>query len=50
MHSATYLSIDSLYNETQPHIFQETTDGLLHAFSEFPEYKKSWAGYEVQML
>ncbi|KAL0959506.1 hypothetical protein HGRIS_011216 [Hohenbuehelia grisea] len=44
MRSATYLSIDSLYDEIQARIVQEMMHGLFHAFLEFAEYESLTAG------
>ncbi|CCL98740.1 uncharacterized protein FIBRA_00745 [Fibroporia radiculosa] len=39
MRSATYLSLDTLYDEIQARIVQEMMHGLFHAFLEFSEYE-----------
>jgi hypothetical protein len=44
MRSASYLSIDSLYDEIQARIVQEMMHGLFHAFLEFAEYEKVTGG------
>jgi hypothetical protein len=44
MRSATYLSIDALYDEIQARIVQEMMHGLFHAFLEFAEYEKVTGG------
>ncbi|KAI0816056.1 hypothetical protein BC628DRAFT_1151658 [Trametes gibbosa] len=44
MRSATYLSIDSLYDEIQARIVQEMMHGLFHAFLEFSEYEAITGG------
>ena len=44
MRSATYLSIDSLYDEVQARIVQEMMHGLFHAFLEFTEYERITGG------
>lgn len=44
MRSATYLSIDSLYDEIQARIVQEMMHGLFHAFLEFAEYERITGG------
>jgi hypothetical protein len=44
MRSATYLSIDSLYDEIQARIVQEMMHGLFHAFLEFSEYERVTGG------
>jgi len=44
MRSASYLSIDSLYDEIQARIVQEMMHGLFHAFLEFPEYERITGG------
>ncbi|EPQ52000.1 hypothetical protein GLOTRDRAFT_140479 [Gloeophyllum trabeum ATCC 11539] len=44
MRSATYLSLDSLYNEIQARIVQEMMHGLFHAFLEFSEYERITGG------
>lgn len=44
MRSATYLSIDSLYDEIQARIVQEMMHGLFHAFLEFTEYERITGG------
>ncbi|TCD60035.1 hypothetical protein EIP91_010856 [Steccherinum ochraceum] len=40
MRSATYLSLDTLYDEVQARIVQEMMHGLFHAFLEFSEYER----------
>ncbi|KAJ8520850.1 hypothetical protein ONZ45_g2358 [Pleurotus djamor] len=40
MRSATYLSIQTLYDEVQARIVQEMMHGLFHAFLEFSEYER----------
>ncbi|KAH8073810.1 hypothetical protein BXZ70DRAFT_1068977 [Cristinia sonorae] len=44
MRSATYLSLDTLYDEVQARIVQEMMHGLFHAFLEFSEYERITAG------
>lgn len=44
MRSATYLSLDALYDEIQARIVQEMLHGLFHAFLEFPEYERITGG------
>ncbi|EGO03664.1 hypothetical protein SERLA73DRAFT_69514 [Serpula lacrymans var. lacrymans S7.3] len=44
MRSATYLSLDSLYDEIQARIVQEMMHGLFHAFLEFAEYERITGG------
>ena len=44
MRSATYLSIDALYDEIQARIVQEMMHGLFHAFLEFTEYERITGG------
>ncbi|EIW55420.1 uncharacterized protein TRAVEDRAFT_173142 [Trametes versicolor FP-101664 SS1] len=44
MRSATYLSLDSLYDEIQARIVQEMMHGLFHAFLEFSEYEAITGG------
>jgi BTB/POZ domain len=44
MRSATYLSINSLYDEIQARIVQEMMHGLFHAFLEFNEYERITGG------
>lgn len=44
MRSATYLRLDTLYNEIQARIVQEMMHGLCHAFLEFPEYEAITGG------
>ncbi|THG95587.1 hypothetical protein EW026_g6091 [Hermanssonia centrifuga] len=44
MRSATYLSIDTLYDEIQARIVQEMMHGLFHAFLEFSEYERITGG------
>ncbi|KAL6301124.1 hypothetical protein BKA93DRAFT_739317 [Sparassis latifolia] len=39
MRSASYLSLDTLYDEIQARIVQEMMHGLFHAFLEFSEYE-----------
>ena len=39
MRSATHLSLDSLYDEIEVQIIQETMYGLFHTFLEFAEYE-----------
>ena len=39
MRSATYLSLDTLYDKIQARIIQEMMHGLSHAFLEFSGYK-----------
>lgn len=44
LRSATYLSLQSLYDEIQARIVQEMLHGLFHAFLEFSEYERITAG------
>lgn len=44
MRSATYLSLQTLYDEIQARIVQEMMHGLFHAFLPFPEYERLNAG------
>lgn len=44
MRSATYLAIDTLYDEIQARIVQEMMHGLFHAFLEFSEYEAATGG------
>jgi hypothetical protein len=44
MRSATYLSLDALYDEVQARIVQEMMHGLFHAFLEFTEYERITGG------
>ena len=44
MRSATYLGLDSLYDEIQARIVQEMMHGLFHAFLEFSEYERITGG------
>jgi hypothetical protein len=44
MRSATYIQIDSLYDEVQARIVQEMMHGLFHAFLEFSEYERVTGG------
>ncbi|KII84313.1 hypothetical protein PLICRDRAFT_167831 [Plicaturopsis crispa FD-325 SS-3] len=44
MRSATYLALDSLYDEIQARIVQEMLHGLFHAFLEFAEYERITGG------
>ncbi|KAI0071874.1 hypothetical protein K474DRAFT_1668508 [Panus rudis PR-1116 ss-1] len=44
MRSATYLSMDTLYDEIQARIVQEMMHGLFHAFLEFSEYENITGG------
>ncbi|RDX40304.1 hypothetical protein OH76DRAFT_1490393 [Lentinus brumalis] len=44
MRSATYLSLDTLYEEIQARIVQEMMHGLFHAFLEFSEYEAITGG------
>lgn len=44
MRSASYLSIDTLYDEIQARIVQEMMHGLFHAFLEFSEYEAATGG------
>lgn len=44
MRSASYLSLDSLYDEIQARIVQEMMHGLFHAFLEFAEYERITGG------
>lgn len=44
MRSATYLALDTLYDEIQARIVQEMMHGLCHAFLEFPEYEAITGG------
>jgi BTB/POZ domain len=44
MRSATYISIQSLYDEVQARIVQEMMHGLYHAFLEFSEYERITGG------
>ena len=44
MKSATFLSIQSLYDEIQARIVQEMMHGLYHAFLEFSEYERITGG------
>ncbi|KAM5531560.1 hypothetical protein V8D89_014780 [Ganoderma adspersum] len=44
MRSATYLGLDTLYDEIQARIVQEMMHGLFHAFLEFSEYEAITGG------
>ena len=44
MKSATFLSIQSLYDEIQARVVQEMMHGLYHAFLEFSEYERITGG------
>ncbi|KAI1785245.1 hypothetical protein LXA43DRAFT_1117799 [Ganoderma leucocontextum] len=44
MRSATYLALDTLYEEVQARIVQEMMHGLFHAFLEFSEYEAITGG------
>lgn len=44
MRSATYLQLDTLYDEIQARIVQEMMHGLFHAFLEFNEYESITGG------
>jgi hypothetical protein len=44
MRSATYLDLDTLYDEVQARIVQEMMHGLFHAFLEFAEYERITGG------
>ncbi|KAH9910438.1 uncharacterized protein BXZ73DRAFT_93761 [Epithele typhae] len=44
MRSASYLSLDTLYDEIQARIVQEMMHGLCHAFLEFSEYEATTGG------
>ncbi|KAL4249775.1 hypothetical protein ABKN59_007599 [Abortiporus biennis] len=44
MRSASYLSLDTLYDEIQARIVQEMMHGLFHAFLEFSEYEAITGG------
>ncbi|CAL1699854.1 unnamed protein product [Somion occarium] len=44
MRSATYLDMDTLYDEIQARIVQEMMHGLFHAFLEFNEYENITGG------
>ncbi|PIL23652.1 hypothetical protein GSI_14965 [Ganoderma sinense ZZ0214-1] len=44
MRSATYLDLDTLYDEIQARIVQEMMHGLFHAFLEFSEYEAITGG------
>jgi hypothetical protein len=44
MRSASYLALDSLYNEVQARIVQEMMHGLFHTFLEFSEYERITGG------
>ena len=44
MRSASYLALDTLYNEVQARIVQEMMHGLFHTFLEFPEYERITGG------
>lgn len=44
MRSATYISLQSLYDEVQARIVQEMMHGLYHAFLEFSEYERITGG------
>ena len=44
MRSATYISLDSLYNEVQARIVQEMMHGLFHAYVDFAEYERITGG------
>jgi hypothetical protein len=44
MRSASYLSLDTLYDEIQARIVQEMMHGLFHAFLEFAEYERITGG------
>ncbi|KAK0454113.1 uncharacterized protein EV420DRAFT_1765921 [Desarmillaria tabescens] len=44
LRSATYLSLQTLYDEIQARIVQEMMHGLYHAFLEFSEYERITGG------
>lgn len=44
MRSATYLSLDTLYDEVQARIVVEMMHGLFHAFLDFAEYERVTGG------
>jgi hypothetical protein len=44
MRSATYLNLQTLYDEVQARIVQEMMHGLFHAFLEFSEYERITGG------
>lgn len=44
MRSATYISLDSLYDEVQARIVQEMMHGLFHAYVDFTEYERLTGG------
>ncbi|KAF8268918.1 hypothetical protein EI94DRAFT_1799823 [Lactarius quietus] len=44
MRSATYISLDSLYEEVQARIVHEMMHGLFHAYVEFNEYERITGG------
>ena len=44
MRSASYLALDTLYDEIQARIVQEMMHGLFHAFLEFSEYEAITGG------
>ncbi|KAG7448416.1 uncharacterized protein BT62DRAFT_964788 [Guyanagaster necrorhizus] len=44
LRSATYLSLQTLYDEIQARIVQEMMHGLFHAFLEFSEYERITGG------
>ena len=44
MRSASHLVLDTLYNEIQARIVQETLHGLFHTFLEFSEYERITGG------
>ena len=44
MRSATYLSLQTLYDEIQARIIQEMMHGLFHTFLEFFEYERLMGG------
>ena len=44
MRSATYISLNSLYDEIQARIVQEMMHGLFHAYLEFGEYERLTGG------
>ena len=44
MRSATYISLDSLYDEVQARIVQEMMHGLFHAYVDFTEYERITGG------
>jgi hypothetical protein len=44
MRSATYVSLNSLYDEVQARIVQEMMHGLFHAYVDFTEYERITGG------